>query len=86
MNISYVSNSNIFDFSFLFGLDYIFLTNDLMFRELSIFKKKYNLSIEIIRIDHERLSYADSFFSALVKRYLICMRSISRYLKIKFCH
>ncbi|EKH0751222.1 glycosyltransferase family 2 protein, partial [Campylobacter coli] len=62
MNISYVSNSNIFDFSFLFGLDYIFLTNDLMFRELSIFKKKYNLSIEIIRIDHERLSYADSFF------------------------
>ncbi|EAL3133950.1 glycosyltransferase family 2 protein, partial [Campylobacter coli] len=29
MNISYVSNSNIFDFSFLFGLDYIFLTNDL---------------------------------------------------------
>ncbi|EAH7580391.1 glycosyltransferase family 2 protein [Campylobacter lari] len=61
-NISYVFNSNMNDFSFLFNLDYVFLTNDLMFKKIITYKKTHNLNVDIIRIDHIRLSYADSFF------------------------
>lgn len=68
MDISYVFKPDIFDFSFLFDLDYIFLTNDTILGEISIFKKKYNLDVEIIRIDHVRLPYADSFFLRFSER------------------
>lgn len=61
-NISYVFSSDMNDFSFLFNLDCVFLTNDLILKKMTTYKKVHNLNIDIIRVDHIRLSYADSFF------------------------
>ncbi|EAI2873407.1 TPA: glycosyltransferase family 2 protein [Campylobacter jejuni] len=62
INISFVFHQDILDFSFLFDLDYVFLVDDSILKNMLAFKEQYGLSVEVIRIDHTKLQYADSCF------------------------
>ncbi len=62
INISFVFHQDILDFSFLFDLDYVFLVDDSILKNMFAFKEQYGLSVEVIRIDHTKLQYADSCF------------------------
>ncbi|WP_144584114.1 glycosyltransferase family 2 protein [Campylobacter coli] len=44
------------------NLEYVFLVNEEYREALTKIKKELNLNFDIVRIDHLRLSYADSFF------------------------
>ncbi|EKS3201830.1 glycosyltransferase family 2 protein [Campylobacter jejuni] len=62
INISFVFHQDILDFSSLFDLDYVFLVDDSILKNMLAFKEQYGLSVEVIRIDHTKLQYADSCF------------------------